>query len=234
MTTTNLVAYDPNNAEQQSFLQSLALGETGNAADASVEGVGGTNLSTDTSTDEYGFPQWTGDGNSHAAGTYQFEPGTWDQVASTYDLNFSNPSDQSAGAWYYAEQTYAAKTGGSLSDALSSGNYSSIQSALSGVWPSVTGNQAAPQGLAADLASGTGATGATATTSASGSTPAGTSASGTSAAASTSLWSNIATYFQRFGLIIIGGIIIIAALWALLADKGVVPGPTKLAKGLAL
>jgi hypothetical protein len=37
----------------------------------------------------------------------------------------------------------------------------------------------------------------------------------------------------RFGLIIIGGIIIIVALWSLLASQGVVPSPGKVVKDVA-
>jgi hypothetical protein len=227
---SNILAYNSNDTLQTSFLAALAQGETGNSAFASTEGVGGSDL-TGSPVDQFGFPQWNGEGNSHAAGTYQFQPSTWDTIAGEFNLNFSNTQDQSAGAWYLAEQTYQQKTGGSLEDALSSGNYSSIQSALGAVWPSVTGNAAAPQGLAANLSgaitSGTSAaTSATATANASGQTASTSGSSG-------GIIGTIEQFFVRFGLIIIGGIIIIVALWSLLASQGVVPSPGKVVKDVA-
>lgn len=218
------IAYNPDDPLQTAFLSALALGETGNSAFASSEGVGGSNLANDP-TDQYGFPEWEGEGNSHAAGTYQFEPATWDSIAAQYGLNFSNPSDQSEGAWDLAQQTYAQNTGGaSLETALQSGNYSSIQSALAAVWPSVTGNAAAPQGLAASLSSGAGAAPAT-------SASASASSAGTSTTASGGgIIATIEDFFLRSGLIIIGGIVIIVALWMLLSNAGVVPSPTQVVK----
>lgn len=153
---TDFVAYNPNDPVQQTFLGSLAQGETGNSAYAATEGVGGTNLANDPNSDPYGFPIWQGQGSSHAAGIFQFEPATWDALAQTYGLNFGNASDQQAGAWYLAQQTYTAKTGGSLYGDLSSGTTSKLQSALYSIWPSIAGNGAAPQGLAADIAAGVG------------------------------------------------------------------------------
>lgn len=233
---SDLVGFNPDDPLQQSFLQALAQGETGGAANAAQMGVGGANLSG-SSTDEYGFPLWTGLGNSHAAGTYQFQPGTWDAIASQFGLSFSNSSDQSAGAWYLAEQTYQQKTGGSLEDALSSGKFSSVQAALASIWPSVTGNQAAPQGLAASLSSG-------ATTSAA--TPSDTTAGGSTVDANGNtsrvngflngtlgaVGSIVGDQFSRVGLIVLGVVIIGAALWALLAQQGIAPTPRQLVKSV--
>lgn len=242
MSSSGLVAYNPNDPVQQAFLSALALGETGNSSYAATEGVGGVNLADDTSENDFGFPTWQGEGDSHAAGIFQFEPATWDSLASQYGLNFQNTSDQEAGAWYLAQQTYQSKTGGSLYGALSGGNYSSVQSALASIWPSVTGNQAAPQGLAASLAGGQGSnlTFPGSSSSASGaSTSSGTSstASGNSANQSESgvgtLFGDIENWFERGGLIIVGGLIIIVALWALLASQKVVPSPVKVAKDAA-
>lgn len=157
MSSQGSVAFDPNDPVQQAFLSALALGETGNSSYAATEGVGGTDLAGDTSTDSAGFPLWSGEGDSHAAGIFQFEPATWDSIAQQYGLNFANTSDQEAGAWYLAQQTYSADTGRSLYSDLSSDNYSFLDTALAKVWPSVAGNAAAPQGLAATLAGGGGA-----------------------------------------------------------------------------
>ena len=154
-----IAGYNPNDATQSKFLSSLALGETGNASNSYTMGYGGVDLSS-AELGTHGFPTWSGDSsaNTHAAGTFQFQPGTWSDIASKYNLDFSNPQDQNAGAWYLAQQTYAAKTGGDLTSALAAGDYSSVQSALGSIWPSVNGNAAAPQGLAANLANGVGAT----------------------------------------------------------------------------
>ncbi len=225
MSSAGSVAYNPSDPTQQAFLSSLALGETGNASGAWTQGFGGTNLSG-APTDQYGFPQWSGLGNTHAAGTYQFQPGTWDTIAQTYGLNFSNPSDQNAGAWYLAQQTYAQATGGSLIDALKSGNFQTIQAALKNVWPSVTGSGSAPQGLANDLAAGIGASNIT------GSTPAqaaNAAASATAGSGGTGVVATIENFFVRGGLIIIGGIIIVVALWYLMGS----PSPEKLVEKLA-
>ena len=196
---------------------------------STFEGFGGTSLAG-SPTDQYGFPQWAGGstsaGPTHAAGTFQFEPSTWDSIASQYNLNFSNPADQQAGAWYLAQQAYQSNTGGSLETALQSGTPTAlqgVQSALQSIWPSVGGSGAAPQGLANDLLSGTGA-----------SLPGGSGGGSTSAGANTSsgggLVGTIEQFAVRFGLIIIGGIIVIVALWQLLSSQGVVPSPAKTVK----
>jgi hypothetical protein len=221
----SIIAYNPSDQAQQSFLSALALGETGGASNAATLGYGGTDLSGATG-DQFGFPSWTGLGNSHAAGIYQFQPATWDNLAKNYNLNFSNPQDQSAGAWILAQQTYAAKTGGSLSDALAAGNYSSVQDALHSIWPSVSGNGSAPQGLAANLAAGVGAAipgaaGAEAIAGGSG-----------SSSAPLGIIGAIDNWFVRFGLVAVGGIVVIAALWALLSNAGYIPSAKQVAKAV--
>lgn len=208
---TGAVAYDPNDPLQSNFLSALALGETGGAPNAANEGFGGTNL-TGAATDEYGFPQWSGNGTSHAAGTYQFEPSTWAKIASAFNLNFQNPQDQNAGAWYEAQQTYASATGGqSLEAALSAGDYSSVQAALQSVWPSVTGNAAAPAGLASDIASNTGAA-------IGGSTANAGSGVADTTPAPTGIIGAIENFFVRFGLIILGSLVILVSLYFLLSN----------------
>lgn len=218
------IAYNPADPVQQNFLSALALGESGKSGGL-FTGTGGSDLSG-ASKDQYGFPIWNGQGNSHAAGIYQFQPGTWKTFASQYGLDFGNPADQNAGAWYDAQSVYAAKTGGDLETALKNGDYSSIQSALSSEWTSVTGNGAAPQGLAADLAAGVGAA-----------IPSGSSA-GTGkpfSATDPSTWfAEIQNIFVRFGLVAIGGLIVAIALWALVSHYTDVPSPVQTGKALAL
>lgn len=154
----NYVAYNPDDPTQTGFLSALALGETGNSSYASTEGFGGVNLAGDENVDNVGFPlQGAGQNASSAAGTYQFLHGTYDEVAGELGLTDFSQSSQNEAAWQYAQQTYQQKTGGSLYQALKDGNYSSVQNALTSVWPSVSGNASAPKGLAASLAGGQGA-----------------------------------------------------------------------------
>lgn len=220
---SSTVAYNPSDPAQAKFLSALALGESGNNSEAANLGFGGTNLAG-TTTDQYGFPQWSGSstsaGATHAAGIFQFEPSTWDNIASEYGLNFANPADQQAGAWYLAQQADP-----NLESDLTSGNYSSVQSALAKIWPSVTGNGAAPQGLAADLSSGTGAALPTTTSS-----PSSTGSASSTGATSTGIINTIENFFVRFGLIIIGGIVVVVALWQILSNRGIVASPADTAK----
>lgn len=242
------VGYNASDPYQTGFLNALASGESSGTY-AATEGTGDSNLAGDP-TDTYGFPIWEGLGNSHAAGTYQFQPGTWDTIAAKYGLNFSRASDQSEGAWYLAQQTYAQKTGGSLEAALQAGDYSSIQSALGGTWTSVAGNQANPTGLASvlssfisgantSIAANDQAGGSTSSVTAPGSGTAVEGANpngfmariaGKGAGIVSSIVGGTENIFERGGLLLIGAIIIIAALWALLADRGYVPSPKQLVK----
>lgn len=219
------VAYNPSDPVQQSFLSDLALGETG-VHGTYTEGFGGVDLAGATGN-QYGFPTWggssTGAGPTHAAGLYQFEPGTWDSIAANLGITDFSPNSQNEAAWTLAQQTYGAKTGGaSLEAALQSGNYSSIQSALASVWPSVVGNASNPGGLANLLASGgAGSQGVL--------NPGGATAP-TSGGASQSLGflgsiTDVEQFFVRFGLVIIGGLIVLVALWQLLSDNTDIPSP---------
>lgn len=210
---SNTVAYNPDDPVQQSFLSSLALGETGNSSFAASEGVGGSNLAG-LPTDQFGFPQWTGEGSSHAAGIYQFQPQTFDAVAQEYNLNFANPQDQNAAAWYTAQNADP-----NLESDLQSGAYSKVQGILQSIWPSVTGNQASPGGLAQALGGGVGADipGAAVASP----TDSSTATSGTGVLASIENW------FLRGGLIIVGGLVVIVALYFLLSSNGYIPKVSK-------
>lgn len=240
------VGYNPADRLQAAFLRVLRLGETGNAANASTVGYGGTDLAgtiASGNVDQYGFPIWTGLGNSHAAGMYQFQPGTWDAVASEHHLIFSHPEDQSAAAWYYAQQVDP-----SISAELAAGDYSSIQRKLQSVWPSVTGNAANPAGLANELASllandnapsgnyydDSGVAhitigGSKSDASSSGTSPSGGTVGGKDGTDfqwfNPASWQSFASdFFTRGALIFIGAVIILVALWMLLSNQ---------AKGLA-
>jgi muramidase (phage lysozyme) len=217
------VAYNPSDPVQTAFLAALAKGESAGGSGSLYQGTGGADLHS-APTDEYGFPQWGGFGNSHAAGTFQFQPGTWDSYAKTYGLNFGSGFDQQAAAWYLAQDTYAQKTGGSLSEALKSGDYTSVQSSLASVWPSVTGNGAS-KGLASNLANGIGV----ALPGQAGGISADTSAINPFLHPIQYLQDQ----FQRWGLLIVGAVLVVIALWYLLAQAGAVPSPTDVAKSAA-
>jgi hypothetical protein len=219
-------AYNPNDPNQSRFLSALALGESGSKGSPTV-GFGGVDLSG-SATDAYGFPQWAGSitpyGPTHAAGTYQFQPGTWDGIAEQYGLNFANPADQNAGAWYLAQQTYAQKTGGNLEDAIANGDYGGIASALGGQWQSLRTD---PHQFIDAITSGTGAaipSGATSTT-ASGYIGGGLNPMNWPA--------YIEDWFLRGGLIIVGGLVIIVTLYVLMERQGWVPSPEEIGKSVA-
>jgi hypothetical protein len=226
----SLVGYNPDDPVQHGFLAALALGESG-ANGGLFLGTGGSDLSA-AKTDQYGFPIWGGKGNSHAAGMYQFQPGTWDSIAKQFNLNFGSASDQSQGAWMLAQQVYNQKTGGSLENALQSGDYSSVQSALKSTWTSVTGSGANPQGLASKL--GEFISGASsAQTAGNGNTPkVNTFLDKTLGVATSSLGSYLGDQLSRVGLIVVGVVIIGAAVWALLASQGVAPTPREIVKAV--
>jgi len=216
------VAYNANDPTQQNFLAALGLGETGKAGGYTT-GVGGTDLSH-APTDAYGFPQWGGFGNSHAAGEFQFQPATWDAVAAAHGLDFRNPSDQNAAAWYLAQDTYANKTGGDLATDLANGKLSQVQSALADVWPSVTGNGASP-GLVDAIKNGLGSL------IAGGNPMSADTSTGPAGGGGISGW--IANEFSRIGLLVIGVVVLLIALWWLLSDAGVVPSAGDVAKTAA-
>jgi hypothetical protein len=62
-------------------------------------GYGGADLSN-APLDQYGFPQWPGKmgpaGMSHAAGAYQFQPGTWRPYAEKLGIHDFSPQSQDA------------------------------------------------------------------------------------------------------------------------------------------
>lgn len=206
--------YNPSDAYQHAFLASLAQGESG--GNYSI-GWGGTDLSG-YPVDQYGFPKWSGgfaDGRpTHAAGAYQFQPGTWSDIASRYGLNFQKKSDQDAGAWYLAQERYKAQTGGDLETALQTSKFDSVTSALSSTWTSLkSGNLA--NGVAAELSTGS-----------SGSTMPGWSdwLSNPLGSAGTV----VTSYFVRGAMILVGVAILLIALWALLSQSKVLPDAVSL------
>lgn len=147
-------------------------------------------------------------------------------VAAEYGINLSTASGDNEALWDLAQQQYSTSTGGqSLETALQTPSaFSNIQSALAGLWPSVTGSEAAPQGLASQLEANISNAGTTTTASG----PVSSAAS--PAAGTTTTASGLSGFFVRGGLLFVGGLIIVVGLWALLAKQGYVPG-LKFGKG---
>ena len=198
------VAYNANDPEQRELLAAIRGVESGNY----WEGTGGSDLSG-RPRNEYGFPIWSGVGKSHAAGAYQFQPGTWKIVAEQFNLNFANPSDQDAGAWYNAQRVYSAKTGRSLDADLDAGLWDKVRTGLQGEWQGILVNPSKflsilSDGVASEVA------------------PGATDTSGTPNFLTSPIQAT-AAYFVRGGMILVGAIILVVALWALLSKADLVP-----------
>lgn len=238
------VAYDPNSRAQAAFLGALSLSEVGNDPGGLYRGTGGADLSG-APVDEYGFPQWHGVGNSHAAGLFQFQPGTWSSYAKTYDLNFQDAADQKRAAWYLAQDTYRQETGRELTDALAAGDYQSVETALGkSTWLGARGKLAAylAGGRSAQLPNDAAGTGED------------TRATGSSSSAMDQVGDTLKRLFvpgydkahpkggqatgldgivPRVGVFILGALLLIVAVWWLLSSAGVVPSAGSVAKTAA-
>lgn len=132
-----LIPYNPNDATQQGLLAGIRSGEAPRGTNPYTGGYGNVDLSG-APTSSTGFPQWAGGlgGTTHAAGAYQFQPGTWEPIASAHGLDFSKPGDQDAAAWYNAQQNYPGG-GAALTSDLQSGRYGQVGSSLHGQWQGV-------------------------------------------------------------------------------------------------
>lgn len=198
------VAYNPADPEQRELLAAIKAVESGNY----WQGTGGADLSK-APRNRWGFPQWSGVGNSHAAGAYQFQPGTWEGVASQYNLNFANPGDQDAGAWYNAQRVYSARTGRSLDDDLNAGLWDKVRTGLQGEWQGILMN---PGKFLSVLSDGV----------ASEVSPGPTDTTGTPSFFTSPVQAS-ASYFVRGGMILVGIAILALALYALLSPANVLP-----------
>ena len=205
------VAYNPSDPEQRELLAAIKGVESGKY----WEGTGGADLSG-YARNQYGFPIWSGVGNSHAAGAYQFQPGTWKIVAEQYGLNFANPADQDAGAWYNAQRVYSARTGRSLDDDLNAGLWDSVKTGLQGEWQGILTN---PGKFLSILSDGV----------ASEVSPGVTTSTGTPSFITSPIQAASA-YFVRGGMILVGGLILGVALWALLSKADVLPNVVSMGK----
>ena len=218
-------SYNPNDATQTTFLAAIAKGESGAYANPASVGFGGVNLAG-SPTDSSGFPLWAGGatsaGTTHAAGLYQFQPGTFDPIAKANGLNFQNPADQSAAAWILASGNYSkANNGASLETALKNGDYAGVAATLGGTaktWSSLTTGElssAFAGTLGAPGATGTGASASGAKASASG---AGAGASGNAGLLAT-FEADTKNMFVRGGAIATGLVILAGGIFYLARDN---------------
>ena len=133
--------------EARALLDAIARGESDPTAKA--EGIspylilyGGGSFEGMGNRDGYfGFPAWPGKDNSHAAGRYQFQPGTWLDIVPHFGKfrpNFRNPDDQDWGAWFLAQQDFQARTGARLIVVLQAGATENIGGILKPTWTSMT------------------------------------------------------------------------------------------------
>lgn len=89
-----------------------------------------------------GFPIWNGLrgswGVSHAAGRYQFQPGTYAAQAAKLGLTDFGPASQDAAAWDLAATVFAGRTGGHLIDDLLKDRLTGIADLLHPTWTSLS------------------------------------------------------------------------------------------------
>lgn len=120
--------------EGQALLGALASKESAGRYDALYGGGSFSDFSQ--------FPQWSGKmgpaGMSHAAGAYQFQPGTWKDAQKALGLRDFSPESQDKAAWWLAQRDYASRRPGHdlLAD-LRSGNpatLADIGAALHPTW----------------------------------------------------------------------------------------------------
>jgi muramidase (phage lysozyme) len=131
-------------AEGQNLLKAISGPESGGRYNALYGGGSFSDYSK--------FPQWSGKmgpaGISHAAGRYQFQPGTWAGAQKALGLKDFSPANQDQAAWWTAQRDYQKRTGRDLLSDLRSGDpkvMSGIGSALSGTWASLPGGLQATQ-----------------------------------------------------------------------------------------
>lgn len=84
------------------------------------------------------FPQWAGLDNSHAAGAYQFQPGTFAGVQRQRpDITDFSPANQDRAAWHLAQVDYHRRTGRDLTiDLKDPMQHQRIASVLQPTWTS--------------------------------------------------------------------------------------------------
>jgi muramidase (phage lysozyme) len=88
-------------------------------------------------------------GHSSAAGKYQFLKDTWAEQQAKYGYKDFSPETQDTAAWNYANDIFMKKTGGSLEEALQSGDAGRINAAaqvLNQTWTSLPGGKEQSKG----------------------------------------------------------------------------------------
>jgi muramidase (phage lysozyme) len=126
--------------EGRAFLDALYVGESG--GDYTIlYGGGHFNATTPRKTGYYGFPDWPGKDNSHAAGAPQFEPATWLDTCQRlfrWTADFRNPADQDWGAWLLAQDVYKHLSGADLLLSLRAGALQLVAPTLQSTWTSLS------------------------------------------------------------------------------------------------
>jgi muramidase (phage lysozyme) len=126
--------------EGRAFLDALYVGESG--GDYTIlYGGGHFNATTPRKTGYYGFPDWPGKDNSHAAGAPQFEPATWLDTCQRlfrWTADFRNPADQDWGAWLLAQDVYKHLSGADLLLSLRAGALQLVAPTLKSTWTSLS------------------------------------------------------------------------------------------------
>lgn len=234
-----LVPFDPTDKVQAGFLGGLQASEgTLNSGEGAYTETFGGGSSAGLATDQYGFPDFSasfGGSSTSASGAYQFQRGTWDQVASANGLNFANPNDQDAGAWILAQQNYSAATGGgSLYSALQNGQTSQVASALSPTWTSLVNPSAFTSAFNSVVGGASGASGSSDASGSSGGSSGGIMSWLGNATGISSLVADVENWVERGFLVIAAVVIIGLALWSILGRTGAIPGPGETAKAAAL
>lgn len=126
----------------RAFLDQIASGESDGSYN---EEWGGSHFSSYADHPRKEFDVGNGTETS-AAGRYQFEKATWDDVAGKLGLKDFSPKNQDIAAWYLAKRDYSNKTGGrDLEADLKSKNYDTYANALNVLhktWSSMSGTSA--------------------------------------------------------------------------------------------
>ena len=128
--------------EARALLDAISVGESGGSDDPyNILYGGGSMVGLPNRAGYYGFPEWAGQDNSHAAGRYQFEPATWLGIVPRFSPgtpDFRNPADQDWGAWFLAQEDFKRRSGSDLLERLKSGALVGIGSTLKATWTSMS------------------------------------------------------------------------------------------------
>jgi muramidase (phage lysozyme) len=128
---------------KQAFLSSIAQGESP-GYDVMYGGAKFTDFSKHPHQN-----QTVGGVTSDVAGRYQFKGSTWDEQQKKYGYKDFSQANQDLAAWNYASDIYKQKTGGSLEEALSSGDAGRINAVgqiLNQTWSSLPGGKEQAKG----------------------------------------------------------------------------------------